>query len=180
MLPCTKCRKLLSEDKFGVALRYTRGRRHQCLACEAARNRAWDAANKDKRRAAYQKYAKDNPEKVRNARKRWRKNNPVAFAKHQRKAQLRRKYGIDMSIYQAMVDKQNGVCAICHQRPELRGKYPTLAVDHCHSSRQVRSLLCNNCNMGLGYFQDNPELLIMAAEYLRRWNTNSDHTSGAR
>jgi hypothetical protein len=28
-------------------------------------------------------------------------------------------------------------------------------------------LLCSNCNIGLGKFMDNPELLMSAIEYLR-------------
>lgn len=52
-------------------------------------------------------------------------------------------------------------CEICHN------KLP-LAVDHCHKKGHVRGLLCNNCNNGLGRFQDNKEWLKNAIKYLEK------------
>jgi hypothetical protein len=67
-----------------------------------------------------------------------------------------------------MVAAQHDVCAICHE-PETVEKYgrvQPLSVDHDHVTGQVRRLLCNSCNRGIGYFRDNPVLLRAAAEYL--------------
>lgn len=63
---------------------------------------------------------------------------------------------------------QRGLCAICHQ-PEKCKDGRALAADHEHSSKIPRALLCSNCNKGLGNFQDNPQLLLIAAQYLRRY-----------
>lgn len=41
-----------------------------------------------------------------------------------------------------------------------------LVVDHCHSSGEVRGLLCHNCNRALGLFKDSRENLLNAVEYL--------------
>jgi hypothetical protein len=38
--------------------------------------------------------------------------------------------------------------------------------DHCHDSRKVRGLLCNDCNLAVGYGKT-PEVLDAAARYLR-------------
>lgn len=77
--------------------------------------------------------------------------------------QLRVKYGITVERYEAMFAAQGGVCAICKQPPKDRD----LAVDHCHQTGYIRSLLCNRCNMGVGYFGDHPRILDAAAKYIR-------------
>lgn len=77
----------------------------------------------------------------------------------QRRSKLRLKYGLTLEQYEAMEQAQGGRCAIC-------GDVTTLSIDHCHKSGQVRKLLCNGCNMGLGHFRDSPELLRKAAAYL--------------
>lgn len=41
-----------------------------------------------------------------------------------------------------------------------------LVIDHCHSTGELRGRLCFKCNLGLGYFKDNPDLLAVAACYL--------------
>lgn len=50
-------------------------------------------------------------------------------------------------------------CVIC-------GAEEKLVVDHDHKINEVRGLLCNHCNRGLGHFRDNPELLEFATQYL--------------
>lgn len=61
-------------------------------------------------------------------------------------------------------------CAICSERqpPDKKGRPRTLHVDHCHKTNRFRGLLCAGCNVGLGYFRDNPWFLRAAANYLER------------
>lgn len=42
------------------------------------------------------------------------------------------------------------------------------AVDHDHGTGQVRGVLCHACNIGLGKFEDSPDLIKLAYEYLIR------------
>ena len=42
-----------------------------------------------------------------------------------------------------------------------------LAVDHEHSTAEIRGLLCSMCNHAIGYLDDSPELLRRAIDYLR-------------
>jgi len=72
---------------------------------------------------------------------------------------LRDRYGITVDQYDEMVKNQNGQCKICKESVKLH-------VDHCHKTGQVRGLLCNGCNRGLGYFNDNIDKLISATTYL--------------
>jgi hypothetical protein len=75
-----------------------------------------------------------------------------------------RRFGIGMSEYLEMAERQGRVCAICKKECET-GMW--LAVDHDHKTNVVRGLLCFKCNTGLGHFDDDPERLKLAAEYIR-------------
>lgn len=72
-----------------------------------------------------------------------------------------RMYGISRDEYEALA--RNG-CQICGIKEEPDGR--RLAVDHDHENDCVRGVLCDNCNNGIGRFNDNPPLLRRAAEYL--------------
>ncbi len=75
-----------------------------------------------------------------------------------------------------MMDDQNGVCAIC-DHPEtavIKGKVMNLAVDHCHTTKRVRGLLCVNCNRALGYFNDDIDRLKAAIAYLEKHAAKKD------
>lgn len=71
-------------------------------------------------------------------------------------------YGLSEQEYMALIEKQANRCAICGSKDE--GK--VLCVDHDHNTGKVRGLLCHNCNVGLGNFKDNSEVLASAIGYL--------------
>lgn len=80
-----------------------------------------------------------------------------------------KKYGFTYESYLAFVAAHNNVCAICHNPEKAISAYGTpkrLTIDHCHTTNKVRGLLCENCNRGLGYLQDNTEILESALRYL--------------
>ena len=52
-------------------------------------------------------------------------------------------------------------CIICGDTSSQQ-----LALDHDHATGEVRGALCSRCNLGLGHFRDDPELLRFAALYL--------------
>lgn len=83
----------------------------------------------------------------------------------QREQAMKRKYGITIKDYEAMVKAQNNECAICFApgEQERNGK---LVIDHCHASGKVRGLLCNKCNLLLGHANDTIERLERAILYL--------------
>lgn len=78
-------------------------------------------------------------------------------------AWIQHKYDLSVSEYQDLYDSQGGRCAICAQLPS-GGR---LCVDHDHESGEVRGLLCDNCNKAIGLFQDSPEVIINAVEYIK-------------
>lgn len=73
-----------------------------------------------------------------------------------------RKYDMSTEEFENRMLAQGGRCAICSK--VIGGK--TAHRDHCHVNGQWRGLLCSNCNLGLGNFQDDPALLMKAAEYV--------------
>lgn len=78
---------------------------------------------------------------------------------------LTRDHKITKQAYDGMYVAQRGCCVICgkHQS-EFKNR---LAVDHSHKTGKIRGLLCITCNAGLGMFQDNPQILANAIEYLK-------------
>lgn len=82
-----------------------------------------------------------------------------------RARRLRDKYGMTIEAFDELLASQNGLCAICRANtPELNG----WAVDHDHETNEVRGILCNHCNSGIGQMRDNPAFLRAAADYLER------------
>ena len=53
-------------------------------------------------------------------------------------------------------------CKICGRERNLVG-------DHDHVTGTYRGKLCNACNIGLGMFQDDPQVLERALAYLKYW-----------
>ncbi len=89
------------------------------------------------------------------------------FKRHGETTRLRRTrerllYGITYEQYEALLQSQRGLCAICKQVPGRKG----LGVDHCHETGQIRGLLCSRCNTALGLLKDRAENCLRAADYL--------------
>jgi hypothetical protein len=75
---------------------------------------------------------------------------------------VKKLYGIDVEDVKRMEIAQDFCCAICKERRRL-------AIDHDHETGKIRSLLCGKCNTGIGQFDENPDLLLKAAEYVKRF-----------
>lgn len=105
-----------------------------------------------------------------------RKSNDYEYMslEYQRFYALLRKYGISEETWNRMFENQNGCCAICgmHQKDV----YTTFCTDHNHTTKEVRGLLCLNCNSGLGQLCDNSEILQNAIEYLNKRKLNVNLT----
>lgn len=80
---------------------------------------------------------------------------------------LKVKYGISHDEYLEMLEKQNGLCAICHSSANDE-HHGLLVVDHCHVTGNVRELLCRNCNLSLGNAKESIEILHSMIAYLNR------------
>lgn len=81
------------------------------------------------------------------------------------------RFRIRLAEYNVILNKQNGLCAICNQKETSKDKFGTrmLAVDHNHKTGKVRGLLCYRCNTGIGRFNDDIKLLKNSINYLKKY-----------
>lgn len=84
-------------------------------------------------------------------------------------AYLQRTYNISLRDYERMLEEQEHLCAICRTEGWTMADHHNLklVVDHCHSTGNVRGLLCHNCNRALGLLQDSGNNLQSAIDYLK-------------
>lgn len=101
------------------------------------------------------------------SKKRWENLSKEEKQKRNEKLRLKYMYGLTPEDVQKKVKEQDNKCFICEIEAGYNNK--PLYVDHCHKTGEVRKLLCQHCNSGLGMFKDNPQLLEKAAEYLKKW-----------
>lgn len=84
------------------------------------------------------------------------------FTKTQKEA-----YDLSPAERKKLLMEQDGGCAIC-LKADGTTRHSKLRTDHDHQTMQVRGLLCNNCNLGLGKLGDTLESLEKAVAYLRK------------
>mgnify|MGYP001595372411 CR=1 FL=1 len=110
--------------------------------------------------------------------KQWRKNNPdkvrkqiqsryarPSYQRYMRDYHLQLKYGMSHEDYERMLVDQEGLCRVC-KRPDLNCR---LAVDHDHTTRKVRGLLCGMCNKALGLLGEDPLRILALLNYVYSW-----------
>jgi hypothetical protein len=100
--------------------------------------------------------------------RRERERDPEGVKRRAKGQLLKRKYGISLAEYEAMLTAQADACAICSKPEtlEIHGSLVYLAVDHDHVTGKIRGLLCSRCNQGIGSLHDDPERLRRAIAYL--------------
>lgn len=116
--------------------------------------RRWRAKNPEKDAEYSRRYAEANREKSRESTRRWFEANPGYSHAHY----IKKTYGITVEEYDKIIARG---CAICGKS---EGR---MCLDHCHTTGKVRDCLCQQCNVGIGHFKDDPTLLARAIQYLR-------------
>lgn len=117
-----------------------------CLACVSVKTAMHRAQNPESVKASQRlSYAKNYESRTR----------PYILLKN---------FNFSADAYEALLDKQNGLCAICFMPPSGRVKW--LCVDHNHTTGEIRGLLCNHCNRAIGLLRDDPQIAANAADYL--------------
>lgn len=191
---CRKCKKSKPLSGFysrPVSKSYPDGLRSRCKECENADGRKWAKENKDKNARQSSNWRKNNPEKhkeiekkyrsshkeqISKRRKEWGENNAEYFSdylkswrennKEKQRVYHLKRYNPTPAGYDNIATQQEWKCAICTIDSSMTKR--GLFVDHCHSTSEVRGLLCGNCNLMIGYAKDNQEVLMAAINYLNR------------
>ncbi|MGY1802302.1 endonuclease VII domain-containing protein [Blastococcus sp. SYSU D00922] len=174
--PCPSCGETKPATDFGRNRSLGDGLSFYCLAC----NRAKSNAHYRKRRQALGKTVRDHswiPEGFRwcpacqqaVAHEDYTRNAGTAsgFGSRCRRCDratnsagyFYRKYNLTQRELRALREAQRNRCGIC-------GAPEPEHLDHDHSSGEIRALLCQRCNQGLGLFRDEPGLLRAAADYV--------------
>ncbi len=138
---CTRCGAVKPVSEFYFKRQRGQRRHPTCKPCMLA-------YHKSRRDAYFQEHGR---------------NPPRDF----RPRNLKTNYGLTQEDFDRMMAKQGGVCAVCRQPPNSE-RFKYLSVDHDHGTGKVRELLCTRCNMMIGQAKENPAVLIAAAEYLRK------------
>lgn len=97
-----------------------------------------------------------------------RKCNELRGAVHWKNQGLKNRNGTPFihADYDRLLEQQDERCKICCRLgSEFKRR---LCADHDHRTGVVRGLLCHRCNKALGLFDDNPENLESAAQYLEK------------
>jgi len=144
---CSKCKKELP-----ATLEFF----YKCKSCKGN----LDTRCKKCKNELSKKWHKKNPIKSKDGQDKWRKTYGTPF--YNRKNHLKKAYDMTLEDFDILYKKQNGKCKVCNIN------YPKskLCVDHDHISNEIRGLLCQACNKGLGCFKDNIDLLEKAILYL--------------
>jgi len=84
-------------------------------------------------------------------------------------------YGINNGQRKQILTEQNNKCKICSKEISFTGQTQkgdnskeSAVLDHCHSTGNVRGVLCTPCNRALGLFKDSQDILNSAINYLNQ------------
>ena len=154
---CSKCKLEKPLSEFTIRRDRPCGYMSMCKTCNSNR-----VATSRQTTDYYKSYYINNREVVLDKSAKIYKANPSIVKDRYLKAH----YGITLVEYNAMLDNQHNVCAICG-RPEKTGRM--LSVDHDHATGAIRGLLCNACNTSLGNVNDNITILQNMIMYLEKY-----------
>lgn len=173
---CSRCRVEKSPDQFYKRSRSSDGLQNNCKECHLTYGRRedakavvrdWREANKERLQVQARAWRQANKERQAATGKAWRAANRDQVADRRRARRLQRTYGLTPEAFDALLLAQGSACAICGT-DDPGVSHGQWHIDHCHDTNLVRGILCHGCNVGLGYFKDDPARLASAIDYLAR------------
>jgi hypothetical protein len=176
MKRCRVCQMEKPLNDFYKDIRGNQGRYGSCKKCTVIKQSKYQSKHRERRKVYMRKYqsTESGKQKLKNYYRKNREHVITQVSIYAKKNPLKSKafhlkksHGITMEQFEQMFISQNGQCAICKKSFEARRD---VHVDHNHTTKQIRQLLCHHCNVGIGNFRENPEFLVQAVQYLQKWN----------
>lgn len=143
-----------------------------CKNCKSNYDKEYREKNAECRKAHYINYRAKTKDKKAIYDKTYAVENYYKISPRKRNWHLQNKYSITSEDYEIMLKEQNNCCAICNN-PDPGRNHNIFMVDHNHETGKVRGLLCFSCNVGLGLFKDDPNIINSAILYLNKYNNDS-------
>jgi hypothetical protein len=134
------------------------------VAKKRARKRAQYARDVEKSREYHRLWRANNAQSVKKASDAWNKRNPGYRDRYLRN-------GWTPERIAESLREQRGCCGICGVRFKKNSFAQRMMKDHCHETGAARDLLCQTCNLVLGYYENNLQgRLLMPAfeEYIQK------------
>lgn len=117
----------------------------------------------------YSSLTEEQRKKNHEATRKWKLKNKDKVREYTKNYFRENRYGRGYSMrkeeYNSRLAEQNDACKICRSLDPGR-KLRRFCIDHDHVTGVIRGLLCHYCNIALGAFKDNPEIMNRAIEYL--------------
>ncbi len=157
---CNKCGENKPRSEFWTDSRYREHPRSYCKACA----KSYAGHKRETDNARVKKMERD-------SKKRRRVVAEDAQRGYWRFYSAKRNYGITEIQFRQMHADQNGKCATCSKEIIIFGTHADrqklACIDHCHKTGMVRGLLCNQCNLVVGYLGDSIDVAKRIIIYLR-------------
>jgi hypothetical protein len=182
---CTRCGLELPLEQFSNDRSRADGLSKWCKKCVSENSRRHYQANREKILTRTAERRSEDPEHFRaiNRASEARRDPEIKRAYNKRRYEEKRdeilskskarhrlkRYGVTVEQFEALLQAQGGGCGIC------RSEVTDWHIDHDHSccptvytcGKCLRGIFCRACNIGLGNFRDDPELLERAIRYLQ-------------
>lgn len=163
---CNKCKLPKENEEFYKNSHSSDGLKSICKICVKLQVKEAREENPERFKEYFRKSFEKNKDEIRRKNREWFRNNPEAKKKNRI-----RPYNITQEQLEELLKFSGYKCNICgiSQKEHFEKSKKDLHIDHCHKTQKVRGLLCHNCNLAIGYMNDNIELLDKAKEYLKIW-----------
>ena len=142
---CTRCKNSFDLSEF-----YDKEAR--CKTCVNELRRSKYAENPDKYKNRVAIFRAKNPEKIRDTK-------------------LKQAYGVGIDYFNTKLKEQGGVCAGCGKNRKILwcGKEVEMALDHDHTTKEPRGILCIKCNRAYGLLEENIQTMHNLIEYTKKY-----------